>query len=244
MIARRTLRRIALAIGLVGALVGLGLAAPALHLIDADPMRLFASSRRAGDTVAVYVSGDLGLRFGMGPKVAPALAAHGIPVVGVSSPVAFGTRRTRAEADAIIAGAVRTALARTGAKRAVLIGQSFGSDIVATTLPDLPPDLRRRIAAVVLVVPGESVFFRADPTGITYHGTPDAAPAAALRGVDWTPVVCIYGEAETDSLCPALDRHRAEIIPLPGGHFLHHDDQLLTRTILDALRRADRTITG
>ena len=62
--------------------------------------------------------------------------------VGVSSPVTFGSRRTRAEADAIVANAIRTAMARTGAERVLLMGQSFGADIVSAIAPDLPADLR------------------------------------------------------------------------------------------------------
>lgn len=236
--SRRWPRRIGVAALVLCLAVVLALAAPALHLIDSQPIRLFAADHPNPKVVAVYVSGDMGLKYGMGPKVAPALAARGIPVIGVSSSVNFATHRTRAEADAIIQNAIRFALKKTGASEVVLMGQSFGSDIVATTAPDLPPDLRSRIKAIVMVVPAQTVFFRSDPTGLTYFGRPDATPAAAMRAVDWAPVVCIYGEQETESLCPALAR-RARTISLPGGHFLHYDDKLLVATIVDALRRID-----
>ncbi len=236
---RRILGLGALAAGLA---VVLALLAPALHLIDDRSLRLFGGGKPHPAVVAVYLSGDMGLRFGMGAKVVPALAAHGIPVVGVSSPVNFGTYRTRAQADAIVANAIRTALARTGAERVVLMGQSFGADIVSAVAPDLPPDLRRRIAAINVVVPAQTVFFRSDPTGILYHGTPDARPAAALRRLDWAPVICIYGQEESESLCPVLAGTGARVIALPGGHFLRNDDTLLIATILRALRGVDPTI--
>lgn len=238
----RTARRAGIAAVAAAALTALALAAPALHLLGSDPLRLFASAKTHPSVAAVYVSGDMGLRFGMGPKVAPALAAHGMPVVGVSSSVNFATHRTRAEADAILAHAVRTALSQTGARRVVLVGQSFGADIISATAADLPPALRQRVAAIALVVPGENVFFRADPTGITYHGTPDAEPAAGMRALDWAPVICIHGMQEHDSLCPMLDPRRAQVIALPGGHFLRNDHRLLTASILNALARADPTI--
>lgn len=225
-----------------GLLVALALAAPALHLIDTRALRTFASQRANPPFAAVYFSGDMGLRYGMGPKVAPALAAHGLPVIGVSSSVNFATHKTREQADAVLAGAIRVALRQTGADKVVLIGQSFGSDMVATTVPDLPPDLRSHVAGVILVVPAQTVFFRSDPTGLTYLGTPDARPAAGMRTVSWAPVACIYGLEESDSLCPTLAGTPARVIGLPGGHFLHHDDKLLTATIMDALRRIDPTI--
>jgi type IV secretory pathway VirJ component len=238
---RRTLGIGALVLGLA---VALGLLAPSLGLIDNKAIRVFGAARQHPPVAAVYLSGDMGFRAGMGPKVARAIAARGVPVVGLSSPVAFGSRRTYAQSEAIVAGAIRTALARTGASRLILIGQSFGSDILAATLPMLPTELRSKVAAIVLVVPSKSVFFRADPTELTYHGTPDAEPAAAMRGVDWAPVACIYGVAERDSLCPALSGTPARVIGLPGGHFLHHDDKLLVATVVGALHAANPKILG
>ncbi|TGX41674.1 type IV secretion system protein VirJ [Sphingomonas naasensis] len=218
------------------------LATPALRLLDGQTVRLFGAGRPHPRIAAVYLSGDMGLRFGMGPKVAPALAGHGIPVIGISSAANFATRRTRAEIDAMLADAVRTALVRTGAKRVVLIGQSFGADMVATAAPDLPAALRPRIAAIVLVVPAQTAYFRADPTGLAYLGTPDARPAAALRATGWAPIICIYGIREADSLCPALGPDHARAVALPGGHFLDRDDRRLVATILAQLHAADPAI--
>ena len=240
----RNLRRMLLALLAIGGLVALAMAAPALHLIDNRAFRLFASGRPNREVAAVLFSGDMGLRLGMGPKVAPALAAHGIPVLGVSSSVEFGTHRTQAEAEVIVANAIRTALRDTGARRVVLLGQSFGADVLAATAPYLPPDLKQRVAAIALVVPGRDVFLRADPTGLSYHGVPDVQPAAALRALDWAPVICIRGASEPESLCPALDATRADVITLPGGHFLRNDHKLLTATILRALARARPSIVA
>lgn len=239
---QRAHRIVGIAALVLGLAATLAVFAPMLGLIDSQAVRMFGSGKPRPEVAAVYLSGDMGFRFGIGQKVASALAAHGIPVIGVSSAVAFASHRTRAESEAIVAGAIRTALEQTGARRIVLMGQSFGSDIVATVAPDLPPGLRTRIAAIVLVVPSRSVFFRVDPTTISYHGTPDADPTAGMRGVGWTPVVCIYGVAESNSLCPALSGTAARVIALPGGHFLHHDDERVISTIVNALRAADPTI--
>ncbi|MDB5706772.1 MAG: type secretion system protein VirJ [Sphingomonas bacterium] len=209
----------------------------AAGFFDRDPIHFFGDFGPGRTRVAaLYFSGDMGLRFGMGPHVTQALAARHIPVMGVSSPAIFARRRTRAEVDAVVAGAVRDALAHAHADRLVLIGQSFGSDIIGTGVADLPADLRGRIAAIVLVVPGQTVFFRADPTSLTYRGTPDGQAIDSMRTVSWAPVVCIYGQRETDSLCPLLAGPRVQRVPLPGGHFLANDSARLIATILASLR--------
>lgn len=228
------MRRTALAVITALALGAVAVSCTPAILGGARYQRIAATGRFDG-TVALFVSGDAGLRFGMGRPVTQALAARGVPVVGISSPVAFHTTRTRAEVDAVLAEGVRRALATPGARRLVLIGQSFGADMLAVAAPDLPAALRPHIAAVLLVVPASTAYFRSDPLGLAYSGAPDARPAPGMRTLDWAPVLCIHGAAERDSLCPALAGTAAERVVLPGGHFLHHDDATLIATILGKL---------
>jgi type IV secretory pathway VirJ component len=216
---------------IVAALVGLYASA---GFFDRDAVRLFGMEGPRKPVAAVYFSGDMGLRFGMGPYIADGLATAGVPVLGVSSSTAFARRRTRAETDAIVAGAIRQTLQRTGARRVVVLGQSYGADIARVGLAHLPEELRGKVAAAVLVVPGATAYFRADPSGFTYRGTADAdtSEAPLLR---WLPLTCIQGAAETDSLCPALALPNVRRIALPGGHFLRNDHDLLVQTILRSL---------
>ncbi|WP_404477750.1 AcvB/VirJ family lysyl-phosphatidylglycerol hydrolase [Novosphingobium sp. BL-52-GroH] len=216
--------------------------APALHLLGAEPIHFFPAGGVQAPgrpkLAAVFLSGDMGFHFGMGADVAEAIAERGIPVVGVSSPVVFAAHRTRAEADAVVAGAIRLALARSGAQRVLLMGQSYGADILATTAPDLSPALRARVAAIDLTVPAQDVFFRADPSGLAYLGTPDAKPLRAMRGLDWAPVICVYGLQEHGSLCPALRGTPTRVIGLAGNHYLNRDPARLITTTFAALRAA------
>ncbi|MFD1610643.1 AcvB/VirJ family lysyl-phosphatidylglycerol hydrolase [Sphingomonas tabacisoli] len=218
------------------ALVAAGLAALAwsVGFFDRDPDRFFDAGPRRPKYAAVLFSGDLGLRYGMSSHIAVALKDKGVPVLGISSPAAFPTRKTRAETDRIVAHAIRDALKRTGASQVLLMGQSFGADIARVGLRDLPPVLRPKVAAAVLVVPGSDAFFRADPSNLTYHTAPDAGSEEAAR-IDWLPIVCVQGSAERDSLCPVLTQRNARRAVLPGGHFLQRNHELLTRTIMKSL---------
>lgn len=92
---------------------------------------------------------------------------------------------------------------------------------------------------MILVVPGADVFFRADPTGLAYHGVPDSRGSSTINLINWAPLTCIYGLAETDSACPALKLPGARIIGMPGGHFLHRDSRGLERQVLEAIERAE-----
>ncbi|UYY78264.1 virulence factor [Sphingomonas sp. R1] len=223
-------------------LVALLLAAGTLGLywsagfLDRDPVHLYGMPERGGTApvAAVFLSGDMGIRYGMGSYVVESLSGAGVPVYAIASSTMFARRRSAADVQALLPDAIRETLRRSGARKVVVIGQSFGADMARVGMARLPADLRARVAALVLVVPGTSAYFRADPLGLAYIGTPDA-DAAAARTLTWLPVTCIRGADEADSLCPSLLAPNVRRITLPGGHFLRMDHDLLVRTVFAAL---------
>jgi type IV secretory pathway VirJ component len=203
---------------------------------DRDPVHVYPAVPPAASIAVVNVSGDMGLRFLLGASTSRGLTDHHVPVVGISTPAVFRQRRTRAEVDAFMAATIRTALARTGVARVVVMGQSYGADIVQTGLARLPADLRAKVAAIVLVLPGDSVYFRADPTSWSYGDSPDSVGVTTANTLTWAPLTCIYGVEEDDSLCPLLRVPGARVIGMPGGHNIHHDEAGLLRHVLTAVR--------
>ena len=233
---RRTRRWVGGAIAVIVLAIG-GFLFSAGYL-SGDARERFAGTGAPSTVAALYVSGDAGLQFGMGPATAKALAAHGVTVIGFNSPTLFRFHRTRAETNGLVADMVRQTMRETGHDRLVLIGQSYGADVLQTGLAALPAELRRHVAGIVLVVPGDTVFFRADPSGFAYRAAPDSDGRATLRSLTWAPLTCIYGRAETDSACPGLRLANATVIGMPGGHFLGRDADGLTALVLAAVRRA------
>jgi type IV secretory pathway VirJ component len=189
--------------------------------------------------VAVLFSGDVGfvgLGLGQGPDIARVIEGLGLPVYGVSSLKEFGAHRTLRQTVRIIDQAVREGMARYGADRVLLVGQSYGADVIASALPDLSADVRQALIGVVLVVPANSVYLRADPTTVSYRGPPDVISSSRAGPVNWTPMLCIYGEEEPDSLCPLLKGANQTVIASPGGHALHHDIARLRAALAQGTR--------
>lgn len=185
-------------------------------------------ARRAGQA-AIFFSGDAGF-LGAGPEIAKTIESLGLPVYGVSSLAEFRERRTIAQTVDIVNNAVRIARAKFDADRVLLVGHSFGSDVIGTALPDLAPDVRQALIGAVLIVPTDSVYLRADPTELSYRGPPDAS-LARVQSVNGLPMLCIQGQQETDSLCPKLAASNVTVMVLPGGHALHHDEAQLAAAL-------------
>ena len=179
----------------------------------------------------VLLSGDIGFNTGLGRAVAARFAADGVPVVGVNTLTYLRKTRTPAEITALIAHAEQRALRLAHADRVMLIGVSFGADMLHVGLVGLPAPLRARIAKVVLIVPEDSVQFRASPAEIFDYWTPTIAAMPTARQLNWVPVLCIHGVEEPDSLCPALKQPNARVVALPGGHPLHRDTDRVYRTV-------------
>ena len=183
----------------------------------------------------VLVSGDMGFKIGMGPDIAKRFAADGVPVVGVSSLAYFRQQRTPAEIQKLIADAARRALAFGKADRLMMIGQSFGSDMMHVGLTGLPQDLRAKVKLVALVVPTDTVYYHVSPSEMFSLTKPDAMALPTGRQLTWAPTLCVQGEEETNSLCPMLTQPNVRRVALPGGHMLHHDPDTLYDTLHSAI---------
>lgn len=185
-------------------------------------------------TRILFLSGDMGINAGMGPRLIAALNADGLPVTAFNSLAAFGTRRTPEDAAAIVAAAVSHVEHMPDTSRVVLVGQSFGADMLQFGGARLPRALRPRVAQVILLVPGNTLLFKASPGGVL-DGAPDAPALPSARRLDWSRVTCIQGEEEETSLCPLLHGANVRRVALPGGHFMNYDIPLIARTLRIAI---------
>jgi type IV secretory pathway VirJ component len=197
-----------------------------------------AVSPARAQIAAVIISGDMGFKVGMGPQIAARLAADGIPVLGVNSLVYFRNRRSPDEIRQLIADSVRRGLTHGHARKLVLIGQSFGADMVHVGLVALPAVLKHKVAMVALIVPTDNVNYQASPMELLNLVPPDAPALPTARQLNWVPTLCVYGREETDSLCPQLTAPNVRRIALPGGHPLHRDADALYGQLITAINAA------
>lgn len=196
---------------------------------------------RNAPVAAVLVSGDMGLAVGMGHRIAERLEHAGVPTLGINAPAFFMERRPPDEIAGLIERAARRALADHPRARLVLIGQSFGADVLPVGVNRLPPDLRARLALVALVVPSTTAYYEISPAEFFGFATPAGRSADEASMLRDEPVLCIRGARERDSLCPELVGANVRHVTLPGGHMLHRDaDRLfaaLHRALVVAMRR-------
>jgi type IV secretory pathway VirJ component len=188
-----------------------------------------------GKTFAVMVSGDGGWAS-IDRSVAEALAADGIPTVGLDSLRYFWTRRDPDEAGRDLTRIVDHYMAAWGMERVILVGYSRGADVLPFMASRLSPELVPRTALIALLGVRRAIDFEVRlrdfvPATESKGAFPVQPEIAKLAG---RKVLCIYGSDEPDPLCPALDRSQVDVVAAPGGHHFGGDYKDLAARIVRA----------
>jgi type IV secretory pathway VirJ component len=188
------------------------------------------------DTFAILLSGDGGWA-GLDKEVAGALAANGIPVIGLDSLRYFWGARTPAGLAADIDRMTRYYLTALGMQRVMLIGYSQGADVLPFAVNRLSAATRSHVSLVAVIGLSEHALFEFHVSSWLSDDESGPATLPEVDRITGVPVLCIYGEGETDSLCPKLDSRKASVVKLKGGHHFDGDYAGLARAILAAAHR-------
>jgi type IV secretory pathway VirJ component len=188
------------------------------------------------DAFAIMMSGDGGWA-GLDQDVAAALAAAGIPVIGLDSLRYYWTPRTPQGLAADTDRMIRYYLAHLGKKRVLLVGYSQGADVLPFAVNRLPEATRAHVALTALLGMSEHALFEFHVSSWIADDNSGLATLPELNRITGTPVLCIYGEDESDSLCPKLDPKKFIVVKLKGGHHFDGDYAGLAREIITSANR-------
>ena len=111
-----------------------------------------------GKLMAVIVTGDGGW-VGIDKDIGRYLAAHDIPVVGLSSVRYFWNKKTPDQASKDLARILNYYLYAWKREEAILVGYSRGADVIPFMADRLPPDLLEKVRLMVLLGPEKTEDF-------------------------------------------------------------------------------------
>ena len=207
-----------------------------LPLIEVPAKEAATHAAAPGDrqSFAVLYTGDGGWT-GLDQDVAAALATRGIPVVAMSSLKYFWHARTPEEAARDLDRIVQAYGERWKKSRVLLIGYSFGADVMPFLYNRLPQATRERVRSVSLLGLSTTASFEFHLSDWIPGGSGDGlatVPEIAAMGRG-ARVLCLYGADEKDSACPAVRRPGVEVVQIEGGHHFDGDYAALARRIID-----------
>ena len=124
---------------------------------------------------------------------------------------------------------------RSGTLPVMLIGYSFGADILPFAWPHLDPKTKLRIRLLALLAPKKETAFHVSVEGWLGMETGSYSVVDAIKELPPDPVLCVFGEDETDDTpCREETLPGMEIVHTTGGHHFDEDYPKLGQTILDA----------
>jgi type IV secretory pathway VirJ component len=195
--------------------------------------------QQPGRFLAVIISGDGGWRD-IDKQLASVLQDHGVPVVGLDSLRYFWTKRTPEGLAADLATIIDHYRQAWGRPEVILIGYSFGADVIPAAVNRLPPEARSAVREIALLAASPWADFLIHVSGwFTSGPNADSLPTPPeLARLDPAKVLCFYGKEDADeTVCrdPALAK--AELIETGGGHHFDGDYKALAERILAGAER-------
>ncbi len=200
-----------------------------LTILDAKPKY---------DTLAIIYSGDGGWRD-IDKEVGAALQKDGIPVIGVDSLHYFWSERKPQETADDLGRIIELYRKQFKVRHVLLIGYSFGADILPAAYSRLKPSSQGAVTQISLLGLSREVDYQISVMGWLGQKTSGKGGDTTedLKKVDPKLVQCIYGTDDDDEIvCPEVKASGVQVIPLPGDHHFDENYELLAQKIINGLK--------
>ena len=191
----------------------------------------------SGPLLAIVLSGDGGWRD-LDKTISEKLQSAGVSVVGWDSLRYFWSRKSPEQVARDLGAIINTFLSRWGASKVVLVGYSFGADVLPFAYDRVSPETKAHIVQLSLLGFSTAADFEIRVAGLVGAGpSKEALPTEpALAPIDPSMIQCFYGADEDDTACRFL-QGKAEVIRTAGGHHFDGNYGALAQRILDGLHQ-------
>jgi type IV secretory pathway VirJ component len=184
------------------------------------------------DSLVLLITGDGGFSaFDKG--VSRSFADDGIPVVAVNALKYFWTKRTPESTAADMARVLRAYKSSWHKTKILLVGYSFGAEVMPFVYNRLPGDIRKDVVMTVLLGASPHADFEFHVTYWAHLPGSNQWPVLPeLEKMRGQTIMVIYGEDEKDTLAKELPPGLCNVVALKGGHHFGNDYEAIEKTIL------------
>jgi type IV secretory pathway VirJ component len=207
--------------------------APDIHDLALEEVPVAAGNRAS--TMAIILTGDGGWAE-LDKAIAQGLVTHGVPSVGWSSLHYYWKPRTPETAAADLARIMRHYQSAWSVNRFLLVGYSFGADVLPFLVNRLPDSLRAQVQSIALLglsATADFEFHVADwirrPVNTNFQTIPEVERLTI-------PVTCVRGEAEDESACRSLRGPHIRAVTIGSGHHFGGNYTELVNAIASTLK--------
>ncbi|MCW3093334.1 MAG: hypothetical protein JWP81_4403 [Ferruginibacter sp.] len=196
------------------------------------PVNIVEAANDTSKPLIMYITGDGGWNK-FSKTLAVELAAKGCPVISLNARDYFWKKKTAAQTTVDITHLTRYYQRIWRRKKIMLIGYSFGADVMPFVFNLLPPDISSAVVNISLLSPAPYTDFEihlAAMIGANFYG--GESVVAAINKITTKPLTIISGKEEKNFPLQKLTIKNYTAIQLGGGHHYDGDESSLCNTIL------------
>jgi len=180
--------------------------------------------------LVVHISGDGGWR-GFDVKMADQYSSHGLSYVALNSFKYFWSAKTPAQLADDMAPVIRLYMSSWHKDRLVLVGFSFGAEVIPFFYNRLPADLREKIIRIIMITPAASSDFTihlSDMIGADHQYAYDVVKE--VEQIRKPGVLILFGEEEHSTFPENHKQDNVVIEFVKGSH--HFTDATTVMTLI------------
>ena len=189
-------------------------------------------SRNSSNPFVLYISGDGGFnRFSI--DLCNSLQQSGCSVTAIDAKSYFWHKKTPDQSALDITMYLNKEFDHRQSQNLVLVGYSFGADVLPFIIQKLPYSIRSKIRSTILISPSTTTDFEIHVTDIFGYSTKrNMDVVSEINKLADEKVVTIFGDDEEDFPVNRITLNKYTNIVLPGGHHFKGETSILAHTIL------------
>ncbi|CAG5017619.1 hypothetical protein DYBT9275_05811 [Dyadobacter sp. CECT 9275] len=189
-----------------------------------------------GDAMVFMLSGDGGwTSFDKG--VAAALAAKGLPVLGMDTQQYYWKPKTPEKAAEDISKALDYYMRLWKRNEVILLGYSFGAGVAPFVASKLPPGLKEKLQSVWMLSPDEKTDFEVHLTDMLNLGR-SAAPydvIGEIKRIEKYKPICFFGSKEDQNRTAVFRSNGFNVMIIPGSHHFDDNYELIAQELMKGI---------
>jgi len=203
---------------------GISFAGKSVTLHDDLPLIIVPAVAKTSLPMFFMISGDGGWTS-FDQSLAEALAARGIPVVGLDAQKYFWKAKTPEKITEELSQVIQSYQVRFGKEKVVLTGFSFGASIVPFMANRMNPSLKAKLAGVLSISPDVLADFEIHLSDMLNIGGQrgNYNVIAEMKKMKFITPVSFFGRTERGSATARFIKEGLKVCILPGNHHFGND---------------------
>jgi len=194
------------------------------------PVKEWASD--VNTPLVIYISGDGGLN-NFSTSLCNTIHSSGYFITAINAKSYFSEKKTPEQTTADITGYLTNHLNKRKNQQFILVGYSFGADVLPFIVNKLADSVRKKLVSVVLLSPSATTDFEThiwDELGGHKKRSMDVADA--INKMVAPKTVIIFGDDETEFPYKKISIKNYSTEILPGGHHFDGKIDLVAKTMI------------